>query len=68
MTSNLKDLVHSSFYITYNLGISPSEVDRLSTYEMREYMNLTRKKRNSEVEKESGILKSFMKILGLSKR
>ena len=43
----------------YYMNISPSEVDNLSTYEMREYLSLLDKKRESEVEENTSIMKSF---------
>ena len=68
MTSNLKDLVDSTFYMMYHLSISPSEIDNLSTYEMREYINLLNEKRKVENESESSMFRSLTSVLGFKRK
>lgn len=48
--------------------MSPIDVDKLSTYEMREYMALLTKKKSKEQESESGMTKLFAQMLGLRKK
>lgn len=66
MTSDLSDLIRTSFYLMYHLNLQPSEVDTLSTYEVREYLNLLRENKKIEAENDSNIFKLFKKLFGLT--
>lgn len=68
MTSNIKDLTDSTFYLSYHAGIQPSEVDKLTTHEMRDYISLTKDRVKSETEEASSIASFFSKLLGSKKR
>jgi len=39
MTYQLDNLVENSFQLTYYTGMQPSEVDKLTTYEIRQYIS-----------------------------
>lgn len=50
LTSDIKDLVEASFYLSYYVGIQPSEIDRLSTYEFNRYIDLMNEQVKSDKE------------------
>lgn len=68
MTSNVKDLTDSTIYLSYYAGIQPSEVDRFTTHEMREFMKYTSERVQKESEKDSNIMSSFLKMFRTKKR
>lgn len=68
MTSNLQDLIDSTFYMMYYLKISPSEVDGLYTYEMRQYLSMLMEKIKDEHESDSSLFKSLVTLFGLRKK
>lgn len=59
LTSNLEDIVSTSFYLSYHAGIQPSEVDRLTTYEFNKYVELLSENLKSDREYELDIAKNF---------
>lgn len=67
-TTSIEELVETTFFFIYNLGLQPSEVDRLTTYEYMRY--LTRYKEVRKQENEEGIptIKSLMSLLGLGRK
>lgn len=48
--------------------MQPSEVDNLSTYEMRNYVSFTRERLSVESDNKSSIFSSLAKILGFSSK
>lgn len=67
MTSDIKDLTDSTFEMMYYLHMSSEEVDRLTTYEMREYFELLKERVKKETERDSSIFTSIAKVFGLKK-
>lgn len=67
MTTSLENLLDSTFFLMYHLKISPTEIDNLTTYEMRRYINMLRENLKSERESESSIIGTLFKLLGLKK-
>lgn len=59
MTSNLDDIIESSFYLSYHAGIQPSEVDKLTTYEFRKYIMLLNDKVKEDMEFDVTLAKNF---------
>ena len=59
MTYPLETIISNSFYLTYFVGISPSEIDNLTTYEFDKYLQLTSKYREAESERESNRMKTL---------
>lgn len=57
LTSELKYIVEQSFYLTYYVGIQPSEVDHLTTYEFNEYLKMLNKVKKDEQEHEMEMAK-----------
>lgn len=55
LAGNLEDIIHSSFYLSYYAGIQPSEVDKLTTYEFRQYMDLLEEQVKADKERESQV-------------
>lgn len=59
MTSNLDDIIESSFYLSYHAGIQPSEVDKLTTYEFRKYIMFLNDKVKEDMEFDVTLAKNF---------
>lgn len=59
LTEPLNSLVESSFYLSYYVGLQPTEVDRLSTYEYRTYLELMNEAVRSEKEFSINLAKNF---------
>ena len=68
MTSDIDDLIESTYYLCANAGIQPSEVDRLTPYEMRKYINLIRTKKSAENEHNSSLAGALLGALGFTKK
>lgn len=71
MTTDLTDLVESSFFMIRHAGIQPSEVDKLSVYEMRAFVKLTLddiKKENESDSKQLGSIAKLLSSLGIARK
>jgi len=51
--------VESSFYLSYYAGIQPSEVDNLSTYEFRKYVELLNSQLKSDREYDESLAQMY---------
>lgn len=60
LTSDIDTLIEESFYLSYYVGIQPSEVDKLSTREYRKYLHLM----EEHVEAEKEYNKSMAQVYG----
>ena len=49
-TTSIEELVETTFFFIYNLGLQPSEVDRLTTYEYMRYLTRYKEVRKQEME------------------
>lgn len=59
LAGNLEYIIESSFLLSYYAGIQPSEVDKLSTYEFRKYIDLLNKQVKSDKEYDMNIAKTY---------
>ncbi len=59
LTDDLDYLIESSFYLSYYVGIQPSEIDKLSTYEFRRYMELMNKQIKSDKDYDLTIAQTY---------
>lgn len=69
LTEDLEYLVESSFYLSYYSHIQPSEIDRLTTYEFRKYLDLMKDQVKSDREFETTLARgaSLSNLAQLSK-
>ena len=64
MTNRLDDIIETSFYLSYYLGLQTSEIDNLTTYEVRSYINLLNPLLENESKKDSSILGALGSLFG----
>lgn len=57
--SSLENIIESAFQLSYYVGIQPSEVDRLTTYEFRSYLSLLDKYESQEKDYQLTIAKNY---------
>lgn len=59
LKSSLRDLVENEFGLVVELGMAPSEIDRLTTYEFNSYLSLLRRKIDADNEEKKAMIKAL---------